>query len=43
MKGQREYDLSEEYILECTTKFSQNYKKINATSDCSGGYVDYAS
>lgn len=34
--------MSEEYLLECTTKFTQNYKKINATSTCNGGYVDYA-
>ena len=42
MKGEQEYDLSEEYILECTNPFTQNVKKANYNSTCQGGYVDFA-
>jgi hypothetical protein len=42
VKGEQEYDLSEEYLLECTTKFTKNVKKQNYDSTCGGGYVDFA-
>lgn len=37
-KGQQEYDLSEEFLLECTNSLHSN----NYTSDCTGGYTDFA-
>lgn len=42
MKGENQYDLSEEYILECTTKYTKNVLKQNYASTCAGGYVDFA-
>lgn len=42
LKGEAEYDLSEEYILECTNKFTTNIKNYNYSSTCNGGYVDFA-
>ncbi len=42
MKGEDEYDLSEQYLLECTTLFTKNVKKVDAASTCNGGYVDYS-
>jgi C1A family cysteine protease len=41
-KGEAEYDLSEQYLLECTTKFTRNIKNRNLVSDCGGGYLDQA-
>lgn len=39
VKGKPEYDLSEEFILECT-----NVLQVNTTlvSDCTGGYTDFS-
>jgi C1A family cysteine protease len=42
LKGEQEYDLSEQYLLECTTLFTKNVKKVDAPSTCNGGYVDYS-
>ena len=42
LKGEKEYDLSEQYLLECTTKFTKNVKKQNYESTCGGGYVDFS-
>lgn len=38
VKGKQEYDLSEEFVLECTSILVAN----NYTSDCTGGYTDFA-
>jgi hypothetical protein len=37
-KGKTAYDLSEEFILECTNILNAN----NYVSDCTGGYTDFA-
>ena len=38
LHGEPEYDLSEEYILECTTDYYNN----GYSSSCAGGYVDFS-
>lgn len=38
VKGKQEYDLSEEFVLECTNILNPS----NYNSDCTGGYVDYS-
>lgn len=42
VKGEQEYDLSEEYLLECTSKYTQNVLRQNYNSTCNGGYVDFS-
>lgn len=42
LKGEAEYDLSEQYLLECTTKFTRNVLKEDYDSTCNGGYVDFS-
>jgi cathepsin L len=42
VKGEAEYDLSEEYVLECTTAYTKNVLNKDYSSTCSGGYVDFA-
>lgn len=42
MKEEGEYDLSEEYILECTTKYTKKILEKSQESSCQGGYVDYS-
>ena len=41
-KGEEELDLSEQYILECTTRYTKNVLKLNYESSCAGGYLDFA-
>lgn len=41
-KGEREFDFSEEYILECTTPYTFNVLGRSLRSSCGGGYVDFA-
>lgn len=37
LQGERELDLSEEYILECTTPYAKYILDKSTVSDCSGG------
>jgi hypothetical protein len=39
LKGEAEYDLAEEYVLECTTIYQKMVKEIDSVSSCNGGYI----
>lgn len=41
--GEQEYDLSEQYILECTSRFTKNVVGYDYISTCNGGYIDFSS
>lgn len=38
VKGKDEYDLSEQFVLECVNSLINN----GYTSDCQGGYTDFS-